>query len=60
LRSFTFDEMMPRDPTRVIRLAVWGMLPHNRLGRAMFRKLKVYAGEDHPHQAQLRPNTIDA
>lgn len=52
LRSTTLAEMLKKRPTRVIRLAVWGMLPHNRLGRAMMRKLKVYEGESHPHQAQ--------
>ena len=39
-------------PIRVIRDAVWGMMPHGRLGRAQFSKLKVYAGADHPHAAQ--------
>jgi large subunit ribosomal protein L13 len=43
---------MARQPAEVIRRTVWGMLPHNRLGRAMIRKLKVYPGPDHPHQAQ--------
>lgn len=45
--------MLEDKPTEVVRLAVKGMLPKNRLGRAMYRKLKVYAGEDHPHAAQL-------
>ncbi len=52
LRSRTLAEMMAQYPTRVIQQAVWGMLPHNRLGRAMMRKLKVYAGDSHPHEAQ--------
>lgn len=52
LRSRTLAEMMATHPTRVIERAVWGMLPHNRLGRAMMKKLKVYEGESHPHQAQ--------
>ncbi len=52
LRSTTLAEMLKKRPTRVIRLAVRGMLPHNRLGRAMMRKLKIYGGESHPHQAQ--------
>jgi len=52
LRSTTLAEMLKKRPTRVIRLAVWGMLPHNRLGRAMMGKLKIYEGENHPHQAQ--------
>lgn len=47
-----FDRMMERHPDRVVRLAVTGMLPKNRLGRRLIRKLKVYAGAEHPHQAQ--------
>ena len=45
-------------PERVLKLAVWGMLPHNRLGRKMFKKLKVYAGNEHPHSAQ-QPEKLD-
>jgi len=41
-----------RDPERLIRQAVWGMMPKGRLGRAQFRKLKIYAGAEHPHEAQ--------
>jgi large subunit ribosomal protein L13 len=52
LKSPTFKEVFDKDPTRVIDLAVKGMLPHNRLGRAMLKKLKVYPGDEHPHQAQ--------
>lgn len=48
----TLREMLQKHPERVIELAVKRMLPKNRLGRKMFRKLKVYAGPDHPHQAQ--------
>jgi len=48
----TVAEVMAKNPTRVVEMAVKGMLPHNRLGRKMFRKLKVYAGPAHPHQAQ--------
>ncbi len=58
LKSFTLREMLKRRPTRVIRKAVWGMLPHNRLGRRMIKKLKVYAGEKHPHQAQ-KPKPLE-
>jgi large subunit ribosomal protein L13 len=57
LRSITLREQLKRHPTRVIRSAVWGMLPHNRLGRAMIKKLKVYAGDSHPHEAQ-KPKTL--
>jgi large subunit ribosomal protein L13 len=52
LTAITLRDQLKRHPTRVIRSAVKGMLPHNRLGRAMMRKLKVYAGGSHPHQAQ--------
>ena len=52
LRSRTLAEMLDRRPEEVIRLAVKGMLPRNRLARAQLTKLKVYAGPDHPHAAQ--------
>jgi large subunit ribosomal protein L13 len=52
LRSRTLAEMLDRRPEEVIRLAVKGMLPRNRIARAQLRKLKVYAGADHPHVAQ--------
>lgn len=52
LREFTLREMLQRHPERVIEEAVWGMLPKNKLGRKLFRKLKVYRGPEHPHQAQ--------
>src|SRR5919198_694948 len=54
LKSVSLGEMLERHPDRVIKHAVRGMLPHNALGRKMLRKLKVYAGPDHPHAAQLR------
>lgn len=52
-RKTTLEEMMVKHPTKAIEEAVKGMLPQNRLGAAMFRKLKVYPGAEHPHQAQL-------
>ena len=52
LRSRTLREQLDRRPTEVIRKAVKGMLPRTRLGRAQLTKLKVYAGPDHPHEAQ--------
>lgn len=52
LRSRTFEEMIERKPEDVIRLAVKGMLPRNRLARRQITKLKIYAGPDHPHAAQ--------
>ena len=52
LKTRTLAEMLDRRPEEVIRKAVKGMLPRNRLGRAQLRKLKVYAGPEHPHAAQ--------
>jgi large subunit ribosomal protein L13 len=52
LRSRPLRDELQRRPTEVIRKAVKGMLPRNRLGRAQIRKLKIYAGPDHPHEAQ--------
>ncbi len=52
LKSASFEQMQTKSPGRVIELAVKGMLPKNPLGRAMFRKLKVYAGPEHAHAAQ--------
>jgi len=52
LKSISLERMMQTNPTRVIEQAVKGMLPHNRLGASMMKKLKVYAGEEHPHLAQ--------
>jgi large subunit ribosomal protein L13 len=54
LKSTSLKRMMETYPTRVIEHAVKGMLPHNRLGAAMFKKLKVYPGAEHPHQAQVK------
>ena len=52
IKAARFEEMMAKHPERVIEKAVKGMLPRNPLGRAVFRKLKVYAGSEHPHAAQ--------
>jgi large subunit ribosomal protein L13 len=54
LKSVTLGELMASRPTRVIEMAVRGMLPHNRLGRKLLRNLKVYAGPEHPHEAQVK------
>ncbi len=51
-KVYTAKEVREKKPCRIIEEAVWGMLPKGRLGRQQFRKLKVYAGEDHPHAAQ--------
>jgi large subunit ribosomal protein L13 len=52
LKERTFQQMLEKTPDRLFNRAVWGMLPKNRLGRKMLKKLFVYAGPDHPHQAQ--------
>jgi large subunit ribosomal protein L13 len=52
LKEQTAAEVRAKKPERLIKDAVWGMLPHGRLGRSQFRKLKVYAGAEHSHQAQ--------
>jgi large subunit ribosomal protein L13 len=57
LREVNAETMLRTHPVRVIEWAVQGMLPKNRLGKAMAKKLKVYRGADHPHQAQ-RPETL--
>jgi len=51
-KSETFNRRIERHPELIVEGAIRGMLPHNRLGRAMFRKLKVYRGDTHPHAAQ--------
>ena len=58
LKSISLRDLLQRHPTRAIEFAVKGMLPKNRLGRRMFKKLKVYGGSDHPHQAQ-KPQVLE-
>lgn len=58
LKSISFDKLIERAPERVIETAVKGMLPKNPLGRAMYKKMKVYAGSEHPHTAQ-QPKTLE-
>jgi large subunit ribosomal protein L13 len=52
LKLTNYDDVMAKDPTFPLRNAVKGMLPHNRLGRRLLKKLKIYAGPNHPHEAQ--------
>ena len=60
LRSQNYAEFLEKRPDRVIEKAVRGMLPKNSLGREQLKKLKVYAGAEHPHQAQQpKPYTLD-
>lgn len=58
LKSETLGQALERHPERVIEIGVKGMMPKNPLGRAMFRKLKVYKGSEHPHEAQ-QPKPLD-
>src|ERR671911_1307370 len=58
LKTRTLNDMLERRPEEVIRLAVRGMLPKNRLGRKQLTKLKIYAGPDHPHEAQ-KPEPLE-
>ncbi len=58
LKEMNYRTLMVKSPEKVIELAVKGMLPHNSLGRAMFRKLKVYKGAEHEHQAQ-KPEILE-
>ena len=57
LKSINFENLIEKAPDRVIEFAIKGMLPKNSLGRAMYRKLKVYGGAEHPHAAQM-PKTL--
>jgi large subunit ribosomal protein L13 len=52
IKEISLRELMKKKPEEVIKKAVWGMIPKNKLGRATYKKLKVYSGPDHPHQAQ--------
>jgi large subunit ribosomal protein L13 len=58
IKSITAENLKAKRPEDLVRFAVKGMLPKNRLGRKLFRKLKVYAGSEHPHQAQ-QPQRIE-
>ena len=57
LKSISFEKLIEKSPEKIIQRAVKGMLPRTALGRAMFKKLKVYAGSEHPHSAQ-QPQTV--
>jgi large subunit ribosomal protein L13 len=58
VKRVRLDKMLSVKPEKVIRNAVWGMLPHNSLGRHQLKKMKIYAGPDHPHQAQ-KPEPLE-
>lgn len=52
IKSINLRDLLDKNPDRVIRRAVWGMLPHNKLGRQLIKRLHVYGGNEHPHEAQ--------
>lgn len=54
LKSISLRDQLATHPDRALRDAVWGMLPHNRMGRAVLKRLKIYAGPDHPHGTQIK------
>lgn len=56
-RWINFKDLLEKHPTEPLEKAIWGMLPHTNLGRKMMKKLKIYAGAEHPHQAQ-NPETV--
>ncbi len=58
LKAISLKDQLAKFPERVIRRAVWGMLPHNRYGRQVIKNLKIYSGPDHPHTAQ-QPKQLD-
>ncbi len=60
LTETPFDRMLEKHPERIIQAAVKGMIPHNRLGRKILRHFKVYAGPDHPHEAQVNAGKGEA
>jgi large subunit ribosomal protein L13 len=53
LKSISLRDQLQQRPDRVIRAAVWGMIPHNKMGRQIIKRLKIYSGAEHPHEAQL-------
>ncbi len=53
LKETSYEQMLTRKPTEVLRKAVYGMMPKTRLARQQFKKLKIYAGSEHPHEAQM-------
>jgi len=58
LRSDSYADLIKSNPARILEKAIWGMLPHNKLGKKIYKKLKIYAGNVHPHEAQ-KPEKIE-
>ena len=60
LKSITLERVMQTHPTRVIEHAVKGMLPHTRLGASMMKRLRIFAGDEHPYQGQIKATSAEA
>ena len=58
LRSDSYSDLIKSNPAKILEKAIWGMLPHNKLGKKIYKKLKIYAGKEHPHEAQ-KPEKIE-
>jgi len=58
LRSDSYSDLIKSNPAKILEKAIWGMLPHNKLGKKIYKKLKIYAGNEHPHEAQ-QPEKIE-
>ncbi len=58
LRSESYSDLIKSNPEKILEKAIWGMLPHNKLGKKIYKKLKIYAGNEHPHEAQ-KPEKIE-
>ena len=58
LRSDSYSDLIKSNPAKILEKAIWGMLPHNKLGKKIYKKLKIYAGNEHPHEAQ-KPEKIE-
>jgi large subunit ribosomal protein L13 len=58
IKATNLRELLAKHPERVIEKAVWGMVPHNRMGRSLMKKLRVFAGPDHPHEGQ-QPKAVE-
>ena len=59
IKAITLRQQLDKYPDRVVRSAVWGMLPHNKFGRSILKRLKIYAGSEHPHDAQ-NPKSLES
>ena len=58
LRSDSYSDLIISNPEKILEKAIWGMLPHTKLGKKIYKKLKIYAGNEHPHEAQ-KPEKVE-